>query len=169
MLARRWVTASASGAGLFYLLLGTGLVMTVVRFSQGLGPSRTSRTATPGASGSGFDVLCGVGLAAGGFVITAAVYIFNIKRLQPIVRPAVLTAFLGYCSWSSAACFFDLGRPWNIWHPIIMWNPHSVMFEVAWCVTLYTTVLALEFSGMVFEKLRWTRAVRSSASSPCRW
>jgi Ni/Fe-hydrogenase subunit HybB-like protein len=28
------------------------------------------------------------------------------------------------------------------------------MFEVAWCVMLYTTVLALEFSPVVFEKLR---------------
>jgi Ni/Fe-hydrogenase subunit HybB-like protein len=41
-----------------------------------------------------------------------------------------------------------------------MWNPHSVMFEVAWCVMLYTTILSLEFSGMVFEKLRWPRAVK---------
>ena len=34
------------------------------------------------------------------------------------------------------------------------------MFEVAWCVTLYSTVLTLEASGMVFEKLRWKRAAR---------
>jgi Ni/Fe-hydrogenase subunit HybB-like protein len=54
----------------------------------------------------------------------------------------------------------DLGRPWNIWHPLVMWNPHSVMFEIAWCVMLYTTVLGLEFSGMVFERLGWERAVR---------
>jgi Ni/Fe-hydrogenase subunit HybB-like protein len=57
------------------------------------------------------------------------------------------------------ALLFDLGRPWNIWHPLVMWNPHSVMFEVSWCVTLYLTVLFLEFSGMVFERLGWTRAV----------
>jgi c(7)-type cytochrome triheme protein len=40
-----------------------------------------------------------------------------------------------------------------------MWNPHSVMFEVAWCVTLYTAVLALEFSPLVLERLRWKRAL----------
>ena len=50
---------------------------------------------------------------------------------------------------------FDLGQPWRIWHAIIMWNPHSVMFEVAWCVMLYTTVLALEFSPMLFERIGW--------------
>jgi Ni/Fe-hydrogenase subunit HybB-like protein len=71
-----------------------------------------------------------------------------------VVRPALLTAFLGYLL-VVAALMFDLGQPWRIWHPLVMWNPHSVMFEVAWCVTLYTTVLALEFSPIVFERLRW--------------
>jgi Ni/Fe-hydrogenase subunit HybB-like protein len=65
----------------------------------------------------------------------------------------VLTAFLGY-SLVVVALMFDLGRPYRIWHPLIMWNPRSVMFEVAWCVTLYTTVLALEFAPIVFERLR---------------
>jgi Ni/Fe-hydrogenase subunit HybB-like protein len=62
-----------------------------------------------------------------------------------------LTAFLGYLL-VVVALLFDLGRPDRIWHPIIMWNPHSVMFEVAWCVTLYNTVLALEFAPVVLEK-----------------
>jgi len=39
----------------------------------------------------------------------------------------------------------------------VMWNPRSVMFEVGWCVALYTTVLALEFSPVVFTKLGWER------------
>jgi len=73
--------------------------------------------------------------------------------------PTLLTAFLGYLL-VVVALLFDLGRPWNLWRPLIMWNPKSVMFEVAWCVTLYTTVLALEFSGMVFERLGWKKAVR---------
>jgi Ni/Fe-hydrogenase subunit HybB-like protein len=38
-----------------------------------------------------------------------------------------------------------------------MWNPHSVMFEVGWCVMLYSTVLALEFSPIIFEKLDFER------------
>jgi Ni/Fe-hydrogenase subunit HybB-like protein len=44
---------------------------------------------------------------------------------------------------------FDLGQPHRVWHPIIMWNPRSVMFEVGWCVTLYTTVLFIEFLPVV--------------------
>ncbi|NIR49173.1 hypothetical protein GWO43_11940, partial [candidate division KSB1 bacterium] len=68
-----------------------------------------------------------------------------------ISRPTILTAFLGY-SLVIVALLFDLGRPYRIWHPLVMWNPHSVMFEVAWCVMLYTIVLALEFSPIVFER-----------------
>jgi c(7)-type cytochrome triheme protein len=96
-------------------------------------------------------VLVGVGLAAGGFVIAATVHIFNLEKYESISRPAILTAFLGYLL-VIVALLFDLGRPYRIWHPLVMWNPHSVMFEVAWCVMLYTIVLALEFSPIVFEK-----------------
>jgi Ni/Fe-hydrogenase subunit HybB-like protein len=63
---------------------------------------------------------------------------------------------------------YDLGKPWNIWHPMVMWNPRSPMFEVGWCVMLYLTVLSLEFSGIVFEKLNWKRAsaVQHAATVP---
>ncbi len=146
--------------GMFYLILGLGLVTTVIRFTQGLGAVTNLSDKYPWGLWVGFDLLCGVGLAAGGFVITAIVYIFNIERWRPVVRPAILTAFLGYILVGTAL-LFDLGRPWNIWHPLVMWNPHSVMFEVAWCVMLYSTVLALEFSGMVFEKVGWRRALKT--------
>lgn len=145
--------------GFFFLLLAVGMVLTYLRFTRGLGSVTNMSDQYPWGLWVGFDLLCGVGLAAGGFVITATVYVFHIKRLQPIVRPTIVTAFLGY-QLVVVALLYDIGRPWNIWHAIIMWNPRSVMFEVAWCVMLYSTVLALEFSGMVFERLRWTRAVK---------
>jgi Ni/Fe-hydrogenase subunit HybB-like protein len=97
-------------------------------------------------------ILCGVGLAAGGFTLTAAVYIFNLKQFAPIIRPTVLTVFLEYV-FVTVALLFDLGQPHRIWHALIMWNPRSVMFEVAWCVMLYTTVLALEFAPVFCERL----------------
>jgi Ni/Fe-hydrogenase subunit HybB-like protein len=107
----------------------------------------------------GFDVLCGVGLAAGGFTLVAIVHIFNIERYKPILRPTILTAFLGYVL-VVVALLFDLGRPDRLWHPMVMQNPHSVMFEVAWCVMLYSTVLALEFAPVVFERLKWARPLK---------
>jgi Ni/Fe-hydrogenase subunit HybB-like protein len=102
-------------------------------------------------------------LAAGGFTLTAAVEIFNIKGWHSIMRPTILTAFMGYLL-VCAALLYDLGLPWNIWHPLIMRNPHSVMFEVAYCVMLYTTVLALEFSPIVFERLKWNWALKAVRS-----
>jgi Ni/Fe-hydrogenase subunit HybB-like protein len=144
--------------GLLFLLLAAGAVITVIRYTQGLGAVTNLSDRFPWGLWVGFDILCGVGLAAGGFTLTTVVYVFNMKRYKPIVRPTVLTAFLGY-SLVVAGLMFDLGRPWNIWHPLVMWNHHSVMFEVSWCVTLYLTVLFLEVSGAIFERLGWKRAV----------
>jgi c(7)-type cytochrome triheme protein len=138
------------------LVLAAGLYATFVRFTKGLGASTNLSAQFPWGIWIGFDVLCGVALAAGGFTLSAVVYIFHIEKYRPIIRPTILTAFLGY-SLVIVGLMFDLGRPYNVWHPLIMWNPHSVMFEVGWCVTLYTTVLMLEFSPLVLEKLPWKR------------
>jgi Ni/Fe-hydrogenase subunit HybB-like protein len=136
---------------IFAVVLLGGLYATYLRIMYGLGGATNLSDKFPWGLWIGFDVLCGVGLAAGGFTLVAIVHIFNIERYKPILRPAILTAFLGY-SLVVVALLYDLGRPDRIWHPLIMWNPHSVMFEVAWCVTLYTTVLFLEFIPVVFEK-----------------
>ena len=127
--------------------------------SAGWAPPPTCRDQFPWGLWIGFDVMCGVMLAAGGFTLTAAVEIFNIKRFHSIIRPTILTAFMGYLL-VCAALMYDLGLPWNIWHPLIMRNPHSVMFEVAYCVMLYTTVLALEFSPIVLEHFNLQKPLR---------
>ena len=133
------------------LVLAAGFYSTLLRFTKGLGAATNLSDQFPWGIWVGFDVLCGVGMAAGGFTLAAIVYVFHIERFHAVLRPSILTAFLGY-ALVAVALLFDLGKPYNIWHPLIMWNPHSVMFEVAWCVTLYLTVLALEFSPAVFER-----------------
>jgi Ni/Fe-hydrogenase subunit HybB-like protein len=143
----------------FLLLMAGGLYATFIRFTQGLGASTHLSDQFPWGIWISFDVLCGVMLAAGGFTLTAAVHILNIKRLHSIIRPTILTAFLGYIL-VCAALMFDLGKPYNIWHPLIMRNPHSVMFEVAYCVMLYTTVLALEFSPIVLERFNLQKPLK---------
>jgi Ni/Fe-hydrogenase subunit HybB-like protein len=141
------------------LVLAAGFYSTVLRFVKGLGAATNLSDQFPWGLWVGFDVVCGVGLAAGGFTLAAIVYIFHAKRFYPVLRPSILTAFLGY-ALVAVALLFDLGKPYNIWHPLVMWNPHSVMFEVAWCVTLYLTVLALEFSPVVFERFHLQRPLR---------
>ena len=138
----------------FAAIMLSGLYATYLRAFHGLGGATNLSDQFPWGLWIAFDILCGVGLAAGGFTLVAVVHIFNIERYKPILRPAILTAFLGY-SLVVVALLFDLGRPDRLWHPLVMWNPHSVMFEVAWCVTLYTTVLFLEFIPVVFEKFGW--------------
>ena len=143
----------------FFAIMLAGAYATYVRFVRGLGASTNLSDRFPWGIWIGFDVLIGVGLAAGGFTVSAVVHVFHIKTYEPMARPAVLTAFLGY-QLVSVALTFDVGQPWRIWHPMVMWNPHSVMFEVAWCVMLYTTVLAIEFSPVVLERLGWQRPLR---------
>ncbi len=139
---------------IFAAILASGLYATYLRIVYGLGGATNLSDKFPWGLWISFDVMCGVGLAAGGFTLVAIVHIFNIEKYKPVLRPAVLTAFLGYVL-VVVGLMFDLGRPDRLWHPLVMWNPHSVMFEVAWCVTLYTTVLFLEFLPVVFEKFGW--------------
>ncbi len=141
------------------LVLAAGFYSTVLRFVKGLGAATNLSDQFPWGLWIGFDVLCGVGLAAGGFTLAAIVYVFHIERFHAVLRPSILTAFLGY-ALVAVALLFDLGKPYNIWHPLVMWNPHSVMFEVAWCVMLYLTVLALEFSPAVLERFHLHKPLR---------
>ncbi len=131
------------------LILIPGLYSLIYRLTHGLGQSTNLNDEFPWGLWVGFK-LFSVALAGGGFTLAAVVYIFNLKAYRPILRAMILTAFLGY-SMFIASLILDLGRPFRIWHPIVMWNHHSVMFEIAWCVMLYTTVLVLEFLPVILE------------------
>lgn len=142
------------------LLVMIAFGLAIYRFYGGLGVATNLTDSMPWGLWIGFDMLCGIALAAGGFVLAGTVHIFGLRRYEPFVRPAIVTALLGYLL-AIIGLLMDLGRPWAIWHPLIMWQPHSVMFEVAWCVMLYTTVLFLEFLPILFERLRLARALRA--------
>ena len=145
---------------LFVVIMIFGLYSTYVRYLHGLGAVSHMNDQYPWGLWIGFDCLCGVMLAAGGFCVTGAVYIFHVERLHSVCRPAILTAFLGYVLFI-VGLLFDLGRPWFIWHQMIYMNFHSVMFEVGMCVMTYTTVLFLEFLPNVLE--------RFNLAAPIRW
>ncbi len=133
-----------------WALVGVLAAVTVVRFTYGLGAVTNLSDAAPWGLWIGFDVMSGVALAAGGFVLAAIVYIFGLERYRPFVRAAILTALLGYAA-VAVGLLYDLGLPWRIWHPMVHWQYHSVLFEVAMCVMLYLTVLALEFAPVILE------------------
>jgi Ni/Fe-hydrogenase subunit HybB-like protein len=148
----------------FLVIMMLGIYSSYVRYFHGLGAVSNMTDQFPWGLWIGFDCLCGVMLAAGGFCMVGAVYLFNVESLHEVVKPAVLTAFLGYLLFI-VGLLFDLGRPWFIWHQMIYMNPHSVMFEVGTCVMTYTTVLFFEFLPNVFERfnikvgLKWIKKI----------
>ena len=139
-------------------LILAGTLAAIARFTYGLGATTNLTDEFPWGLWIGFDFL-GIGLAASGFTIVAAVNIFHAKEYEPIVRPAILTAFIGYLL-VVLVLIIDLGRPDHFWHPLVMWNPHSVMCEISWCLMLYTSVLSLEFAPIILEKFKITWPIK---------
>jgi len=132
-------------------ILLVGALIVLLRFTRGIGAVTNLDQTHPWGIWIGFDVLVGVALAAGGFMIASAVHILGLKEYRVILRPAILTGFLGYF-FVVVALIMDLGRPWRLPYPMVVsLGAQSVMFLVAWHVALYLTVQFLEFSPAVFE------------------
>jgi Ni/Fe-hydrogenase subunit HybB-like protein len=151
-------------------ILVIGAVILFWRFTRGLGgttffgPITNLTHDNPWGLWIGFDVMSGVALAAGGFVTSSAVYLFGMKEYKPIVRPAILTGFLGYFL-VVVGLLVDLGRPWRLPYPFVLQaGPTSALFEVALCVAIYLTVLFLESTPAAFEWLGWKRLRRLTGS-----
>jgi Ni/Fe-hydrogenase subunit HybB-like protein len=136
---------------LMWALALAGLVVGIGRFAFGLGASTNMLDALPWGLWKIFNMVAGAALATSGFVVACIIYIFKMEKYKPVGRLAVLVGFLGYGS-SLAALIFDIGLPHRGWHPLFMWNPHSFLFEVFWCVSCYWGVTALELIPIVSER-----------------
>ncbi len=143
--------------GVFLLLglMAVGFGFAVSRYIYGLGAMTNLNDQYPWGIWIGVDVASGVALAAGGFTTSALAHIFHREHYHAIVRPALLTAMLGY-TFVGMSLMVDLGKYYNIWHPILpsMWQGNSALFEVAMCVMAYLTVLYLEFVPILVEGLK---------------
>lgn len=128
-----------------------GIVFLMGRFFFGLGAVTNLTNQYPWGLWIGVDVAAGVALAAGGFTTAALGHIMHKEEYHAIVRPALLTAMLGY-TFVALGVFVDIGRWYFIWHPLIMWNGNSALFEVGICVMIYVTVLYIEFLPIVTER-----------------
>ncbi len=136
-------------------VLGFATIAAIARFTKGLGATTAMNDGFPWGIWIAFDVVVGTALASGGYAMAVLVYVFNKGRYHPLVRPALVTSFLGY-SMAGIAVTFDLGRFWNLWRvPVSFWdwNGTSVLLEVALCMFAYTLVLAIEISPALLE--RW--------------
>jgi len=141
-------------------LIGLAAVVGVYRLIFGIGAASNLNDLWPWGLWIGFDVLGGVAMAAGAFLIAAAVYILNWKKYKCIARASILNAFFGYLL-AAISITLDIGRSFVIWHPLVMWQINSVMFIVALHLVLYLTTLGTESSPMVLEKLGWQRGLRA--------
>jgi len=115
------------GTLLLALVAATGGVLAAYRFLTGIGAVSNLNQGYPWGFWIGFDVLAGIALAAGGFVVAGAMHMFGGEKYHSLVRPTILTAFLGYLLFIGAL-LVDLGRPWTIWHMMVDWYHESPMF-----------------------------------------
>jgi len=134
----------------------TGIYATYLRFLVGFRASTNLSDQMPWGLWVGLGTLCGIGLSAAGFGISAAVYLLGMERYRPILRASILISFLGYMT-VCVGYLYEIGLPWRFWHPIVMWNHTSVLFDVCVCIMTYTAVLTFEFAPAVIEKLPWKR------------
>ncbi len=141
------------GVMVMAVLMGTGFVAIMARFIGGIGYVSNLTTARPWGIWIGIDVASGVALAAGGFTTAFLAHIIGRHYYEPVVRPALLTAMLGY-TFVVLGLLVDIGRSWAIWKPMFYWNTNSALFEVAMCVMFYLNVLYIEFLPIVVERFK---------------
>ncbi len=132
-------------------LMGIAFIVAMARYAFGIGAISDLSYSYPWGFWISFDLFTGVVISSGGFLMAGLVYIFGIKEFEPLLRPSVLTAFLGYIM-VAIALLVDLGQPLRIWYMMIHWNHTSVLLEIGICVMSYLTVLAIEFAPVVLER-----------------
>ena len=134
------------------ILLG-GLVAGILVFWKGLGITHLTDL-VPWGLWITID-LSSIALGAGAFSLCAGVYLFGLKRYQPIARTATFVGLIGY-TMATLALILDIGRPERFWHSMVYWNTHSLLWEVTMCVILYLTVLVFEAMPII-ANLEWLR------------
>jgi len=140
------------GVWCLLVLTAIGAFAGVYRFLFGLGSSTNLNQQYPWGIWIVADVSF-IALAAGGFTTAAIAHIFHRHHFHVLARPALVAAMLGY-TFACIALAADLGKYYNIWHPILpsMWQGNSALFEVGMCVMCYLTVLYIEFVPVFCER-----------------
>lgn len=150
--AQRWSFKITPTRILLMLLSAIAVGVIVFRLVTGLGMVTNLTDEWPWGLWIGFDVLCGVALAGGGYGTALIVHVLHKDYFHPIARSAMLTSLIGYLL-VMAGLFLDIGQWFNFWRPFVSWGHSSVLFEVFWCVSCYTTVQILEFGEIATERI----------------
>jgi Ni/Fe-hydrogenase subunit HybB-like protein len=143
-------------AAILLALSGIAFVVAMVRYASGIGAISNLGNSYPWGFWISFDLFTGVAISSSGFLMAGTVYILELKQFKPLLRPSILTAFLGYIM-VVIALLVDLGHPERIWYMMIHMNGTSVLLEIGICVMTYLAVLAIEFAPVVFEGIKWQK------------
>ena len=135
------------------VLMSIAFVVAMIRYIFGIGAISDLSYSYPWGFWISFDLFTGVVISSGGFLMAGSVYILDMEEFKPLLRPSILTAFLGYVM-VAVALLVDLGQPLRIWYMMIHWNHTSVLLEIGICVMSYLTVLAIEFAPVALEGLK---------------
>lgn len=144
--------------GVLAFLTMIGVMAGLTRLWLGLGATTNLNDTYSWGIWIGFDFLL-IALSGAGFTMAAVGHVLHLHRFHAAVRPAILAGLMGYVA-VLLLLVLDLGRPDRFYHFLIYFNIHSPLFEISWCVLLYSTVLAIEVSPYLFERLGWKRPVR---------
>jgi Ni/Fe-hydrogenase subunit HybB-like protein len=133
----------------------------VARLARGIGAVTNLSNGYPWGIWIAFDDVVGTALASSGFAVATATFILNRGEFHPMVRPALLTSLFGSVL-ALVSVTLDLGRYWNAWHIMLprFMQLHSVLFEVARCMAIYTLIVFVELLPVLFEKFQMKRANR---------
>lgn len=145
-------------AGCLAFMAVVGGAAAVARLILGLGATTGLTDSNSWGIWIGFDFSL-IAFSGAAFTLAAAVHVLHIHSLKPVLRPALFTGLLGYVA-VLVILLLDLGRWDRFYGFLINWNLHSPLFEISWCVLLYSTVLVLEISPDVFTWLGWERPKR---------
>jgi len=137
-------------------LAGIAFVIAMIRFIFGIGAISNLSNAYPWGFWVSFDLFTGIAISSGAFVLASIVYIFEMEEFRPLLRPTLLTGFLGYIM-EMVALMVDLGHPERIWHYFVYQNFTSFLLFIGFYVMIYSAVMAVEFSPAVFEKFGWQK------------
>jgi Ni/Fe-hydrogenase subunit HybB-like protein len=154
----RAVPTFAWVAGILGFITFAGIVAGIGRLVLGLQASTTLNDTYSWGIWIGFDFGL-IAFAGAGFTMAAVVHVFHLDRFHAALRPALLVGLLGYVG-VLALLVLDLGRWDRFYHFLLYFNLHSPLFEISWCVLLYTTVLVIEVSPDLLHHLKWRWPLR---------
>ncbi len=137
-------------------LMGLAFIVSMIRYANGIGSISNLSNSYPWGFWVSFDLYTGIAISSGAFIITSIVYIFELEKFRPLIRPTLLTGLLGYIM-EVIALLVDLGHPERIWHYFIYQNFTSFLLAIGLYVMIYATIMLVEFAPAVLERLKWQK------------